>query len=64
MKTFKFNLILLAVIRMMTIILSCKKENEEPEVSDTAFSQDDTFAKGVFDNVTSMTDEAFEWDYI
>lgn len=59
MKTLKFSLVLLTIIGMVTMFSSCKKENEEP-VSDTEFSQNDAFAEGVFDNVTSIADEAYE----
>lgn len=59
MKSLKFSLILIAVAGMITMVSSCKKENEEP-VNDTAYSQDDAFAEGIFDNVTTIVDEAYE----
>lgn len=60
MKTLKFSLVLLTIIGMVAMVSSCKKENEEPEMSDTAFSQDDAFAEGIFDDVSTIVDEAYE----
>jgi hypothetical protein len=59
MKTFKLSLIIFTVVGMVTFFSSCKKDNEGVNDNDTNYSQDDSFAEGVFDNVSNISDEAY-----
>ena len=59
MKKFSLFLIIAGFIGFVSITSSCKK-NEAPQTDDLTVSVDDAFAENTFDNVSSLTDEAYD----
>lgn len=57
----KVNVLLgaLALLSFAVFLSSCQKD-ETNTPSDTAIAEDDSFAEGIFDNVSAMADEAYE----
>ncbi len=58
MKKISLILSLAGFIGFLVILSSCKKDKTSPETNFTIVS-DDAYAEGTFDNVTSITDEAY-----
>lgn len=59
MKTLKISLILFTIIGMVSMFSSCKKEDTDPD-ADTNYAQEDALAEGIFNDVTTIADEAYD----
>ena len=59
MKTINFKWMLVIILGLVITVTSCKKEASNPN-DDTSVSQDDSFAEGIYDEVTNIVDEAYD----
>lgn len=63
MKTLKLSIAFVALIGMVMTVSSCKKNDDtspQPQVN-LSLSADDALAESIFDNITIITDEAYDF---